>query len=161
MGGINQWVTGVICCSLVIAVADSLTPKGSVKQVVRMIGGLILLIVIVNPLVKLETEELAWVVGYEGATLQELEQVNDDLLKTIIETDVMAYIQDKVSDLGGECWHVGVVCSYDENQLLRPWSVQVQGVLTEGQISELSECIKVELDIPVARQEIMTLEGEL
>lgn len=161
IGVINQWVIRVICASLVVAIGDSLTPKGSVKQVVRLIGGLILLVVVVNPLLKLDAEQLVWDTGFDGVELMDLEQVNSALMKTIIGDEVGAYIQDKAEELGGKCLRVEVMCEYLDNSLWSPSSVTVWGVFSEQQQSQLMESVAQELGIPKDRQSVIVTEEEL
>ena len=51
---VRQWLLGVTCTALVLAVADSLAPEGSVKRVCRLAGGLALLIAAVCPVLHVD-----------------------------------------------------------------------------------------------------------
>ena len=56
---VRQWLLGVACTALVMAVADSLAPEGSVKKVCRLAGGLALLLAAVSPLIRLDSGMLS------------------------------------------------------------------------------------------------------
>ena len=54
MGLVRQWLLGVTCTAMVLALAQALAPEGSVKKVCRLAGGLALLLAAVSPLLSLE-----------------------------------------------------------------------------------------------------------
>ena len=94
---VRQWLLGVACTALILAVADSLAPVGSVKKICRLAGGLALMLAAVSPLLRLEVGALAdalegyreQVRGYEEA----LEEQNNLFYQTIIEESTAAYIE--------------------------------------------------------------------
>ena len=56
---LRQWLTGVTCAAMIAALADSLTPAGTVKRIGRMAGGLLLLIAVVQPVLEVDFSALA------------------------------------------------------------------------------------------------------
>ena len=48
MGLVRQWLLGVTCTAMVLALAQALAPEGSVKKVCRLAGGLALLLAAAN-----------------------------------------------------------------------------------------------------------------
>ena len=38
---LRQWLVGVTCAAMIIALADSLTPSGTVRKVGKLVGGLV------------------------------------------------------------------------------------------------------------------------
>ena len=44
MGVVRSWLLGVTAAALVVALAETLAPEGSVKKVCRLAGGLALLL---------------------------------------------------------------------------------------------------------------------
>ena len=55
---LRTWVLGVTAASLVIAVAEAIMPRGTVKKVGKLTGGLILVLVRLQPLAKLDYRDL-------------------------------------------------------------------------------------------------------
>ena len=70
----RQWLLGVACTALVLAVADSLAPDRSVKKVCRLAGGLALLLAAVSPLLRLEPGALVDVLEGYRAQVQSCEE---------------------------------------------------------------------------------------
>ena len=46
---LRQWLVGVTCAAMIIALADSLTPSGTVRKVGKLVGGLVLLLAVLQP----------------------------------------------------------------------------------------------------------------
>ena len=44
MGLVRQWLLGVACTAMLLAVVQSIAPEGGVKKVCRLAGGLALLL---------------------------------------------------------------------------------------------------------------------
>ena len=55
---LRTWVLAVTAAALVIAVADALMPQGTVKQVGKLTGGLILVLVLLQPVAGLDYQIL-------------------------------------------------------------------------------------------------------
>ena len=60
MGLVREWLLGVACTAMVLAIAQSLAPEGSVKKVCRLAGGLALLLAAVGPLLRLAVHYLVY-----------------------------------------------------------------------------------------------------
>lgn len=161
---IRQWLVGVTCAAMVVAVADSLTPGGTVKKIGRLVGGLVLLLAVVKPLIGLDYSVLAMATAtYQqaaGTLGEDLDKTNLDLMKTIIGEKTGAYILDKAEALGGQCTSVTVTCTMGEGDLPYPSAVRVVGNLTAAQRAALSRCIEADLAIPAAQQSFENGEVE-
>ena len=160
MDVIRQWIVGVTCASVLLAITQSLMPAGGVRRVGRLAGGLLLLLAATAPLASLDGAAL-------GATLTEyrvaesgsaalLELENERLVKEIIEEQTAAYISDKARELGGTCT-AEVTYEYGDEGMVRPVAVSIRGTLTEQQRSRLTGIIETDLAIP---EENQTYEGE-
>lgn len=92
---------------LLVALAESLIPAGSIRRIARLTGGLVLLAAILNPLLKLDTTALTRALTEYKLELSaysaDLEEENEILMKDIIEEQSGAYIQDKAAALGIDC----------------------------------------------------------
>ena len=152
---LRQWLLGVACTALVLAVADSLAPDGSAKKVCRLAGGLALLLAAVGPIIRLEigalTEALegyrAQVRSYEEI----LEERNHFFYQTVIEENTAAYIVDKAEEMGIFC-QAEVTFSYDEDGAPCPWEVTAWGDWTDGTREALERLLEEDLGVPPQRQ---------
>lgn len=153
---VRNWLIGVTAAAMVVALADSLAPDGAVKKIGKLTGGLLLAIAILQPVVGLNYAALSGILtdyrmeaaGYSTA----LETENLRLVKTIIEEQTAAYIQDKAAELGVGCT-VEVTCRADGDGNPYPASVIVYGDLTREQADTLSRMIEGDLAIPAKDQQ--------
>ena len=157
---VRQWIVGVTCAAVLLAITQCLMPSGAVRRVGRLAGGLLLLLAVIAPLASLDVEALgAALTEYrmaESDSTALLELENERLVKTIIEEQTAAYISDKASELGGTCT-AAVTYEYGEDGTACPVAVTIRGTLTEQQRSRLIGIIETDLAIP---EENQTYEGE-
>ncbi len=121
---IRTWLLSVTVSAMVIAVAEALMPEGSVKKVGRLTGGLILILGLVQPLVRLDYDDLYDLVNSlpAGSIRQEaLVEESSQALKTGIE---------------------------QEHGIPVPERVTVSGALTGAQKEALSAYLEKELGLP-------------
>ena len=132
---IRHWLVGITCAAMLVALAESLIPAGSIRRIARLTGGLVLLAAILNPLLKLDTTALTRALTEYKLELSaysaDLEEENEILMKDIIEEQSGAYIQDKAAALGIDC-QVTVEADGEEEWPI-PQSVTVMGSLTAEQ----------------------------
>ena len=154
-GVVRQWLLGVACTALVMAVADSLAPEGSVKRVCRMAGGLALLLAAVSPLIRLDSGMLSNLLEGHQAMLQGYEETfaeqNNFIYQTIIAENTAAYIVDKAEEIGISC-QAEVTLSYDENGVPCPWEVTAWGDWTDETQEALARLLEDDLGVPPQRQ---------
>ena len=146
---IRHWLVGITCAAMLVALAESLIPAGSIRRIARLTGGLVLLAAILNPLLKLDTTALTRALTEYKLELSaysaDLEEENEILMKDIIEEQSGAYIQDKAAALGIDC-QVTVEADGEEE------SVTVMGSLTAEQQEALERTIEEDFAIPAERQ---------
>lgn len=151
MTALKTWLTAILTTTVLLTVAEKLVPEGPLRKIASMTGGLILLIVLVRPLAKLQTDALQ--IDYDsyaaaiGERQAELQAENDQALAACIAERTEAYISDKAASLGLSC-QVKVATQTGEDGIPRPYSA----VLSCGQSAELSAYIEEELGIPKERQ---------
>ena len=93
---LRTWIVSVTACAMVIAAAEALMPDGAVKRVGKLTGGLILVLGLLQPLVKLDYDD--WLddlpAQTAGAVTQEdLEGAAYAPMKSIIERELSAYLK--------------------------------------------------------------------
>ncbi|MEQ2455081.1 stage III sporulation protein AF [Flavonifractor hominis] len=151
---IRTWLIGVTCAALVAALAEGLTPDGTVRKIGRLASGLVLLAAMLQPLLRLNTTALTQALTEYKLDLSaystDLEEENQELMKGIIEEQAGAYILDKATALGITC-QVRVEAQEEEEWPI-PHSVFISGVLTQEQQQALTQVIEREFAIPAARQ---------
>lgn len=151
---LRDWLVGITSAAMIVALADSLAPAGTVRKIGRMVGGLVLLVAVLQPILEVDFSVLA------ASTLQleldseqmEMEKENQELLKTIIGEKTGAYILDKAAELGIACQEVTVTCAVGEEEVPYPAAVVVTATLREDQQRALSRIIEGDLAIPEEHQ---------
>ena len=152
---VRQWLLGVACTALILAVADSLAPDGSVKKICRLAGGLALMLAAVSPLLRLDSGALGDMLEEYQAAVRScegtLEEQNNLFYQTVIEESAAAYIVDKAEEMGISC-QAEVTFSYDENGVPCPWEVTARGDWTDKTREALERLLEDDLGVPTQRQ---------
>ena len=150
MSFLRQWLLGITAAALAAALAQALTPEGTVKKLLRLTGGLVLLLAVVRPLKGLAPAALPRP-GDLVPSVETAETAGEEVMKTLIAQKVGAYIVDKGDQLGCPCT-AQVTVAEDGSGWAVPWSVEVRGQWTDKKKKELSQLIAQELNIPEERQ---------
>ena len=160
MGAVGRWLTAVISVSLLCAMAGALMPQGAVKQVGRLVCGLVLLAAILSPLRELDVDAgRRWLDSYLDSTGQweaALKETVNRQMKTIIEEECAAYIVDKAAQLGLRCT-LRVECREAEEGLYLPVRAEVRGPLSDSGQTRLIRLIAEDLGVP---EEAITIDKE-
>lgn len=155
MEWIRTWILSVTVSAMLIAVAEGLMPSGPVKKVARLLGGLVLMLGMLQPIMRLDVDTL-----FEQANAlseitvenrQSLEEGSDEMMKSIIEAELCAYVLDKAQDLGIHCT-VSISCRAAENRAFLPHSAEIRGQLTAAQQAKLARLLQEDLEIPREQQ---------
>lgn len=155
MGLVRQWLLGVTCTAMVLALAEGLVPEGNVKKVCRLAGGLALLLAVVSPVIRMDEGLFTRVLEEHRAMAQQYEKILEEknvlLYQTIIEDAAAAYIVDKAEEIGISC-QAEVTFLYDEDGVPSPWEVTARGGWTEEQRIRLGQLVEDSLGVPAQRQ---------
>lgn len=150
---LRQWLTGVTCAAIIVALADSLMARGTVRKIGRLAGGLLLLAAVVKPVLEVDLTALsASSIRMEVESVPAAEEAGLDLMKSIIGEETGAYILDKAAELGVPCQEVRVTCAVEENGVPYPESVVLVGPMSREEQELLSRRIEADLAIPAERQ---------
>ena len=161
---LKDWLLGVTAAAMLLALAESLMPKGAIRRIGKLTGGLVLMAAILQPVLKLDYPTLAGSLSRFrddlGAYEAEPKTENFRLMKSIIEAKSAAYIQDKAASLGIQC-RVSVTCgAQTEEEYPYPTAVTVEGELTDADIRQLRLLIEGDLAVPVQAQTYRKESGE-
>ena len=145
---LRTWILSVTACAMVIAAAEALMPDGAVKRVGKLTGGLILVLGLLQPLVKLDYDD--WLDDLPAQTAgavtqEELEGAAYAPMKSIIERELSAYI------VGVTCT-AQVVCETGEDGVPIPTRTTITGAMTPAQKEAMIRCVTQELAIPRSGQ---------
>ena len=152
---VRAWLLSLIAVSLLCASAGALMPKGAVRQVGRLVCGLVMLAAILSPVARLDAAEgRRWLAGYFASVEQRragLEETVNNQMKHIIEGEYAAYIVDKAAELGLTCT-AQVECQRSAEGLYLPVRTEVTGMLTEDIRIQLVRTIAEALGVPERAQ---------
>lgn len=158
MTGVKSWLLGVILTAFAAGLAQQIAPKGKEAAMVRLVGGLLLVLAILRPLGSIDWEELSLPAGNfsvqsESAAADYREKQQEEL-SAIIAEKTAAYIWDKASALGGD-YRITVSVSAGESGVPLPRCVTIAGPYRQ----ELATWIESELGLGAAEQNWLE-EGE-
>ena len=151
IGTLREWLTSIVVVTLLLSVAQTLVPEGSIRRVASFVGGLILLAVLLRPVLGTDLERLQLDLGgYE----QELKNAREELASSRetemterIEERTAAYISDKADALGLKV-AVRVEAATGPDGVSLPEKVELTGPYSR----ELADFMTRELGIPAERQ---------
>lgn len=100
MGLITSWITNIILIILLAAILELLLPNNSMHRYVKLAVGLMLLVVMLQPVLSVfqhDTEDLVGQMEEWGRSMETEERNLDDLQKSEIESVSLAYISEQVA----------------------------------------------------------------
>jgi len=149
---LRSWVLGLTGAALLCAAAEKLTPKGRVRSIVHLLGGVILSAALFAPLLEAVPEDyglnLALYRESAAAVSASGEEIARTLDRRIIEEQTEAYILDKARSLGAEIGGAKVTLEWSTEGLWYPVAADLDGPYHGG----LSGILEAELGIPASRQ---------
>ncbi len=150
MDDIRQWLFSLVAVSLLIALLQTLTPKGTMRRICGFTGGLALLLCVLRPISGTRLEEsVAAFSAYETQRREITEayiKENERTMEKIIAGQTAAYISDKAKELRLDC--TAEVTAYTSDGVALPYSVTITGAYSET----LARHIETALSIPRERQ---------
>lgn len=157
MDGIRQWLFSLVAVSLLTALIQTLTPKGTMRRICGFTGGLALLLCVLRPISGTRLEEsVAAFSAYEAqqrAVTEEYVRENERTIERIIEEETATYISDKARELRLDC--VAEVTAYTSDGVALPYSVTITGAYSEV----LARHIEAALSVPRERQRWIEPQG--
>lgn len=151
MGVLREWLTSLVAVSMLLSVAQTLVPEGSIRKIASFTGGLILLVVLLRPLLGADLSRLdLHLEDYEraiGQRQEELASAGEAELAGIIEERTAAYISDKADTLGLAV-KVQVETKPAGDGVPVPWRAEIWGPRSPALATYMEE----ELGIPGERQ---------
>ena len=153
---LGDWVKAIAGAALICGAAISITPKGKVKNVLRLVCGLVLVCSMAGPLINPSGEFLAMSVSEyrqkaDEITANAADEANS-LNRTLIEQELSAYISDKAVDMGENLQSVSVSMTWSSEGFWYPTSVTIEGSVSEAGKTRLGAIIEGELGVTAENQ---------
>ena len=155
-GFAGEWVRGIAGAALICAAATALTPKGKVKNVLRLICGIALIIAMISPFLKLDLGSVSLDLSEYRKQADEItgeaEQKQNSLSRTIIENELKTYILDKAKSLNVQLDSVEVSVKWGDEGCWYPYEVSLSADIPLREKKLVSNSIEAELGVPEERQ---------
>ena len=91
---VREWLMGVTGAAVLTALVQAVTPEGGVKQVGKLVCGLVLISAVLAPLGRVEATDFSLAPEYDEQRAR-LQEETEEQMKTIIEQRLGAYSMDK------------------------------------------------------------------
>ncbi len=158
MEELRSGLAAVVAAGLVTAILPELLKDGAVKQTVRLVCGVLILLLVLAPLSRLDLTAFGQYLAEIQMEQEMLETgipvENEKILKGIIQEKTEAYILDKAGELGADITVSVTVESGDAYPY--PAAARITGPLTEEQQTALAAYLAQTLAIPKERQVFLT-----
>ena len=151
MTALVTWLTAVASVSLLLSLVRLLVPKGALGDTAAFIGGLILLIVMLEPLVHIDPAAVSLdTQAYRQAVEQRrqaLTQAQAAEWKRRIEADIETYISDKAQTMGLSI-QIRITAQAGDDGVPMPVLVELTGPWSQP----LSQWLEETVGLPAERQ---------
>ena len=148
---LRSWLFGLTALSALLALAEGLVIQEGIRRVLRLTGGVLMILVLLRPVVRMDLENLHFsldALRQEAETLEEeYTRQQAEQLSAGIEEELASYIWDKAQALGLNC-QVSVTVETGADGVPAPRSVDITGEYSEA----LSEIIEKDLGVPREQQ---------
>lgn len=150
INGLREWLLTMIAAAIIWAILETVLPKSAAGAVTRAGGGLVMLLVLLQPLMTLIPQRAEW--KYENylhqieEKIEEYRAEGEAQMADIIQQETGAYISEKAAEMGISC-HARVETAVRDGV---PYPYRV--VLDTKWNEELSFWLERELDIAAEQQ---------
>ncbi len=151
MAAVREWLTAVVTVTMLLSVVQVLVPEGHLRRIASFLGGLILLVTLLRPLLGTDLDRLDLRLETYEREIAERQEVlaaaGKEELASIIELRTAAYISDKADALG-----LAVTVQVQTETGPEGVPVPHRAELTGPRSEELASYMEGELGIPRERQ---------
>ena len=147
---VREWIQSIVMVAMLLSVGQAMIPEGQIRKIFSFTGGLVLIVVLIQPVLGLEVgvlmEPLEEYEQQVSAQTEEIEKTVRAEQEAIIEQNLEAYISDKTDTLEeGGTVRIRAETAEDGTVIL---SAELVGQPSES----LAEYLEQELGIPRERQ---------
>lgn len=152
----QEWVRAVAGAALICAAAMALTPRGKVKNVLKLICGIVLIMAMISPFLGKELPNMSMDLSEYRKKADEIigqaQEKENGLSRTIIEDEMETYILDKAKSLNVQLESAEVSVKWGDEGCWYPYEVRVTADIPQRERNQLSSNIEAELGVPNERQ---------
>ena len=152
MEALRTWIIGIAGAAVIASICMTVTPDGRVKKVVTLVCGLVIMLMLVNPVIGFDYGIFSQ--NYEQFRSQaddislDATDFNEKLTGLIIEEAVRAYILDKGTQLGIHDLTVQVSLRQSGDGYWYPYAARLETAANKELRDRLGQIIQTELGIP-------------
>lgn len=154
MDTVRNYLVSVLAACMIAVIASVLVRKSPIQKVVRMVGGILILLVVISPLLRLDTESLGKRIeefcGERNFDTSQIEANTREQLAAHIKRTTEAYIENRAAELGAA---IQAKVTVGDGEYPTPVAVTIIGTLTPEQRGELAAYLTVSLGIAADKQE--------
>ena len=154
MDGIRSYLISVVAVCMITVIAGVLVRESALKKIVRLIGGMLILLVAIRPLLSLDMKAIGEYIENINSTYQfdtdKIKRTQQELMREQVKQSSETYIEKQAKSLGGTLQ--AQVTLSDEDYPV-PVSVVLIGSMKPEDAKAVSEYIETALGIPADRQE--------
>lgn len=154
MDGIRTYLISVIAVCMLTVPAMLFVKKELPGRVVKLVGGVMILMVTVQPLIRLDGIDFTKLLDELDETysldMEQISETTQTRLSAYVKQAAEQVIEEKATELGA-ILQAEVTVSEDEYPI--PQRVKLVGSLTSSQLNEISQYIQTALGIPPEQQE--------
>lgn len=161
---IGSWVRGIAGAAIICGAALALTPKGKVREVLKVICGIVVIIAFVSPFIDNDSVAFSMDLSQYRAQADDIafsaEKEQTNLSRSIIEQELTSYILDKAQTLGIEDLKADIVLKWGDEGFWYPYEIALEARAGTAEKNSLTSYIEGELGIPASRQHWTVPEDE-
>ena len=154
METVRSYLISLVAVCMIAVLASVLVHGSPINKFVRFIGGILVLLVAVSPLLSVDTEKLSErlkeICEANSFDTSAVEEKTHSVLSEHIKKTTETYIENKAAELGAAI-QAEVTLTNDEYPV--PHKVRILGTLTAEQISSLAAYLTDSLGIAPENQE--------
>ena len=152
---LRKWLLGLICASLLSAVAQQLVQSGPMQRVTRFVCGVLLCVLLLSPVVRPDRSVYSGELSRYQETVdlltKDVEKEEDRLLRAYIQERSAAYIVDEAERLDLKVEAVSVTARWSGESWV-PYEISIRAAGTEDGKKRLASFLNAEMGIPPERQ---------
>lgn len=154
MEGIRGYFLAIVAACMLAVLACALLKNSKIQRITKFIAGILILLTVATPLLRIDTAELAERISELGRgsrfDTQEISKDYQTMLRALVKKNTQTYIEDKAQELGGI---IQAEVTVGSGEYPAPEHVVLTGTMTPEQAQALESYIADSLGIPPEQQE--------
>lgn len=154
MEGIRNYFLAIVAACMLSVLACALLKNSRIQKITRFIAGILILLTVSAPLLRLDltglADRIAELGDRSGFSTQQISKDYQTMLRALVQANMEKYIEAKAEALGGI---IQAEVTVGSGETPMPESVILTGSMTPAQAQALEDYIRDSLGIPSDRQE--------